>query len=174
VVVRPAGDAQAIVPALRNVIRQVHPEAALSLRSFDDLLADATARQRFQTQVLGGFAALALMLGIVGLYGVMSYMVASNQAAIGIRMALGAQRSDVFRSVAWRALALTGAGSAIGLAGCLAMRGILSTVVFGIGPSEPSVLAGAAVVMLAVGLAACFGPARRATRVDVAEVLRRE
>ena len=104
----------------------------------------------------------------------MSYMVTSNQTAIGIRMALGARPSDVFRSLAWRALALTGAGSAIGLAGCVAIRGVLSKVVFGVGPSEPKVLAGAAAAMLVVALVACWVPARRAMRVDPAEVLKGE
>jgi ABC-type antimicrobial peptide transport system permease subunit len=152
----------------------VHPEVAVTFRTFDDVLAEATARQRFQTQVLAGFAAMALVLGIVGLYGVMSYVVTSNRMAIGIRMALGARPNDVFRSIVWRALALTGAGCAIGLAGCVAMRGVLSKMVFGVGPGEPAVLAGAVVVMLGVALLACWAPARRAMRVDVVEVLRGE
>jgi putative ABC transport system permease protein len=174
VVVRSTGDANAIAPALRELIRQVHPEAAVTFRTFDDVLAEATARQRFQTQVLAGFAAMALLLGIVGLYGVMSYVVTSNRMAIGIRMALGARPNDVFRSIVWRALALTGAGCTIGLAGCVAMRGVLSKVVFGVGPGEPAVLAGAVVVMLGVALLTCWAPARRAMRVDVVEVLRGE
>src|SRR5207244_2543824 len=109
-----------------------------------------------------------------GLYGVMTYLVTSNRMGIGIRMALGARPRDVFQSVVWRALALAGAGSAIGLAGCVAIRGVLSKVVFGVGPSEPKVLGGAAVAMLGVALAAGWAPARRAMRVDPAEVLRGE
>jgi putative ABC transport system permease protein len=174
VVVRGKHEAKAMAPALRTVIRQVQPQAAVTFRTLDDVLAGATARQRFQTQVQSWFAVMALVLGMVGLYGVMSYLVASNQTAIGIRMALGARPSDVFRSLVWRALALAGAGSAISLAGCVAIRGVLSKVVFGVGPSEPKVLAGAAAAMLGIALAACWVPARRAMRVDPAEVLRGE
>lgn len=174
VVVRGKNDAKALAPALRTLIRQVHPQAAVTFRTVDDVLAGATARQRFQTQVMGWFAVMALVIGMVGLYGVMSYMITSNQTAIGIRMALGARPNDVFRSLVWRALVLAGAGSAIGLAGCVALRGVLSKVVFGVGPSEPSVLAGAAVAMLGVALAACWLPARRAMRVNPADVLRGE
>jgi putative ABC transport system permease protein len=174
VVVRSEMDANNIVPPLRKLIRQVHPGVAVTFRAMDDVLADATARQRFQMQVLTGFAMLALVLGIVGFYGVMSYTVASNRMAIGIRMALGARPVDVFRSVMWRGLVLTGAGSAIGLVGCLAFRSILSKVVFGVGPSEPTVLAGATLAMLGVALAASWAPASRAMRAAPAKVLRGE
>jgi putative ABC transport system permease protein len=173
-VVRTAGDPAALTPAIRRVIREVSPEAAAGFRTMNAVLADATARQRFQLQVLGAFAALALLLAAVGLYGVMSYTVASNRAAIGIRMALGARPSEVFRGVAARALSLTGLGAAIGLAGCFAVRGVLKKVLYDVGPSDPTVLAAAAAVMLAAALAAAWFPARRAMRVDPAIALREE
>jgi len=137
-------------------------------------MADATARQRFQMQVLAAFAVLALILAAVGLYGVLAYSVTSNRGAIGIRMALGAQPPQLFRMVAVRALWLTSAGAAIGLAACLMLRGVLAKVVFGVGPSDPRVLAAAVSVMVAVALSACWFPARRAMHVDPVRALREE
>jgi putative ABC transport system permease protein len=173
-VLRSSIDPKSIIPALRKIVREVSPEAAIGFRPMEDLLAEATARQRFQMQVLGAFAALALILAAVGLYGVISYTVTSNRTAIGVRMALGAQPTQVFRMIAWQAVGLTSAGAAIGICGCLALRGVLRLVVFGIGPSEPGVLIGAAVVMIAVSLMACWFPARSAMRVDPAIALREE
>jgi len=173
-IVRTAADPKSLIPAIRTAIHDTNPEAAATFRLMDDILADATARQRFQMQVLGGFAVLALILAAVGLYVVLSYAVTSNRASIGIRMALGAQPGEVFRLMVRHALWLASAGAGIGMAGCLAVRRVLASVVFGVGPSEPSVLASAAAVMLAVSLAACWFPARRAMRVDPATVLREE
>jgi putative ABC transport system permease protein len=173
-VVRSSVDPKSIIPALRKIIREVSPEAAIGFRPMEDLVAEATARQRFQMQVLGAFAALALILAAVGLYGVISYTVTSSRTAIGVRMALGAQPAQVFRMIAWRAVGLTSAGAAIGILGCLALRGALRLVVFGIGPSEPGVLIGAAAVMIVVSLMACWFPARSAMRVDPAIALREE
>jgi putative ABC transport system permease protein len=173
-VVRAAVDPKSLIPAMRRAIHDTNPEAAATFRLMDDVLADTTARQRFQMQVLGAFAALALILAAVGLYGVLSYAVTSNRATIGIRMALGAQPGEVFRLTARRALWLASAGAGVGMVGCLAVRRVLASMVFGIGPSEPAVLGSAAAVMVAVSLAACWFPARRAMRVDPATVLREE
>ena len=141
--VRSAVDLGSLAPAVRRIVRDGNPEAAATFRTMDDVMADATARQRFQMQVLAAFAVLALVLAAVGLYGVLAYGVTSNRAAIGIRMALGAQPPQLFRMVAWRALWLTSAGAAIGLAACLMLRSVLAKVVFGVGPSDPRVLAAA-------------------------------
>ncbi|WP_321470585.1 ABC transporter permease [uncultured Paludibaculum sp.] len=172
--VRSKGDPRRLAPALRTVIREVNPEAGVNFRTMDDVLADATSRQRFQLQVLGAFAALALILAAVGLYGVLSYTVTSNRAAIGVRIALGARPVEIFRMVARRALSMTVTGAAIGLACCLTVRGILQKVVFGIGPSDPAMLAAATAVMVGVALAACWFPARRAMLTDPAVSLREE
>jgi len=173
-VLRAAVDPKSLIPAVRRAIHDTNPEAAATFRLMDDVLADATARQRFQMQVLGAFAALALILAAVGLYGVLSYTVTSNRSSIGIRIALGAQPGEVFRLMTRRALWLASAGAGIGIIGCLAVRRVLASVVFGVGPSEPAVLASAAAAMVAVSLAACWFPARRAMRVDPATVLREE
>jgi ABC-type antimicrobial peptide transport system permease subunit len=138
------------------------------------ILAKSLAQQRFQMQVLGGFAVLALLLAAVGLYGVLSYMVNGSRAEIGVRMALGAPPIAVFRLVALRALALVCAGAALGLGAFLTLRRLLAAVLFGIGPSDPLTLAGAVAILLAVALAAALLPVRRAMQVDPVTALRNE
>jgi ABC-type antimicrobial peptide transport system permease subunit len=174
VVVRWRGEARKLTSSVRGVVREVHPDAAITTRTLEDVLAGATAGRRFETQVLTGFAAASLMLAILGLYGVISYTVASTQASIGIRMALGARPMDVFRSTVGRALGLTAIGAAIGILGCLGLRRLLSRFVFGIDASDPLVLAGSAVAMLVVAFAASVFPARRAMQVDAALAMRSE
>jgi len=173
-VVRTVLQPASAVSAVRAAIRAVNPESAPSARTMDSVLAASLSKQRFQMEVLGGFAVLALLLAAVGLYGVLSHMVTANRAQIGIRLALGAPRSLVFRMVAGRALTLAGLGVAAGALGCMALRRVLAAVVFGIGPNDPATLAGAIAVLLAATLAAAWIPARRAARVDPMVALREE
>jgi predicted permease len=173
-VLRTRQDPMSLVPEVREKLRAADREAAVRFETMDQVLAASVARQRFQMQVLAGFAALALALAAIGLYGVLSYMVTSNRAEIGIRMALGAQPRSVFQMVTGRALRLATTGAAIGLAGCLAVRSVLAKVIFGIGPSDPATLAAAVAVLLAVALAASWFPARRAMRVDPVSALRED
>ena len=140
----------------------------------ESMLADSLAKQRFQMEILGAFAALALLLAAVGLYGVLSHMVTANQSQIGIRLALGAPRGLIFRMVAGRAVKLAGMGVAAGIVGCMGLRRVLAAMVYGIGPTDPGTLAAAIAVLLAAALAAAWIPARRATRVDAIAVLREE
>lgn len=160
--------------AVRTAIRGVNPEAVPNTRTMDSVLSAALSKQRFQMEILGGFAALALLLASVGLYGVLSYMVTANRSQIGIRLALGAPRTLVFRMVAGRALWLAGIGVVVGGVGCLALRSVLASLVFGIGPNDPLTLGGAILVLLASALAAAWIPAHRATRVDPMTALREE
>ena len=173
-VVRSATAPPALAPAVRAALREVHPEAAASFRTLDEVMAAATSRQRFQMQVLAAFAILALILAAVGLYGVLAYAVASNRGAIGIRLALGAEPAAIFRMIAGRALALTAGGVIVGLAGCLALGAVVRTVLFGVGPADPRVLSTAVAVMFVTALAACWFPARRAMRIDPIAALREE
>lgn len=172
--IRSAVDPRSLIPSIRRIVRAVNPEVAARFRTMDDVLADATSRQRFQMQVLATFAALALILSVVGLYGVLSYTVTSNRAQIGIRMALGAQPAGVFRMVTLRGLTLAGIGAAAGVVGCLAVRSLLKSLVFGVGPSDPLTIASAVALMLVVAVVACCFPARRAMRVDPMLALREE
>jgi predicted permease len=160
--------------AVRAAVGAVDREIAVDVKTMDAQLADAVARQRFQMQVLGGFAALALLLAAVGLYGVLSYLVTAGRAEIGIRMALGAQPASVFRMIAGRALRWSALGAALGLAGCLAMRHIVASLLFGVGPSDPVTLAIATIALLTVAVAASAFPALRAMRIDPVSSLREE
>jgi putative ABC transport system permease protein len=169
-----AKDPSTIVAAVRDRIHAADPEAAIRFESMNDVLRRSVARERFQMQVLGGFAALALLLAAVGLYGVLSYMVTSNRGAIAIRMALGATPRSIFRMVTARALRLAGFGAAIGLVGCFAVQKLLSGLLFGIGPTDPTTLGGATAVLLIVSLAASWFPARKATRVEPVSALHEE
>jgi putative ABC transport system permease protein len=173
-VVRAATDPAAVAGAVRAAIHAVNPDAAPSTRTMDSVLAGSLSKQRFQMEILGGFAVLALLLAAIGLYGVLSHIVTANRAEIGIRLALGAPRTLVFRMIAGRALGLAGTGIVIGILGCIAVRRVLSTLVFGIGPTDPATLAAAAAVLLAVALAAAWFPAYRAARVDPMNALRDE
>ncbi len=173
-VVRTAGDPAAMAGTIRAAIRAVNPEAAPRTRTMEEALAASLARQRFQLQILAGFAILALLLAAVGLYGVLSHMVTADRPQIGIRLALGASRAAVFRMVAVRALNLAALGIGIGLLGCVALRKVMAAAVFGIGPADPVTLGAAAGVLVLTALAAAWVPAWRATRVDPMAALREE
>jgi putative ABC transport system permease protein len=163
-----------LASAVRAAVGSVDHEIAVDIKTMDEQMAEAVARQRFQMQVLGGFAALAMLLAAVGLYGVLSYLVAASRGEIGIRMALGAQPASVFRMVTGRALRWSALGAGMGLAGCVAMRRIVASLLFGVGPSDPVTLAGATIALLAVAIAASAFPALRAMRIDPVSALREE
>jgi len=120
------------------------------------------------------FAALALTLAAVGLYGVLAYVVSQRTTEIGVRMALGATTSEVFRLVIGEGLRLTAVGLLFGVAGSIAVGRLLTTMLFGVGPADPRVFAGTAAVLVAAAALACVIPARRATRVDPMVALRAE
>jgi len=173
-VLRTQVDPASVAGAVRNAVRAVNPESVPTPRTMETVLADSVARQRFQMQILGTFAVLALLLAAVGLYGVLSYMVTTNRGEIGIRLALGAPQSAVFRMITGRALALACVGAVLGSIGCLAMRRLLVSMLFGIGPNDPATIAGAVMVLLTVAVAAAWFPARRAMRTDPMVALREE
>jgi predicted permease len=173
-VVRTAAEPSSLAGAVRATIHAVNPDAAPALRTMDSVLAASLSKQRFQMQILGTFAVLALLLAAVGLYGVLSHMVTANRAEIGIRLALGAPRSLVFRMIAGRAMALAAMGVIAGAFGCVTLRTVLAALLFGIGPNDPATIAGASAVLLMVALAAAWIPARRAMRVDPMAALREE
>jgi predicted permease len=173
--VRTAGDPLALAAAAREAIWQVDRDQPISeIATLRELVARDLARPRFLTLLLGLFGALALGLAAVGLYGVIAYAVGRRTHEIGIRMALGAAPHRVLVGVLGRALALTGAGLALGLLGALATTRLLSGLLFGVAPTDPATLVAVALVLSATALAASLQPARRATRVDPLAALREE
>jgi ABC-type antimicrobial peptide transport system permease subunit len=164
-----------LAPSMRAVLHQVDKDQpAQSILAMQDVVYRVTAEPRFQARLLGSFAALALLLATVGIYGVLAYNVAQRTHEIGIHMALGAQSSDVLRMVLRRTLFLTGAGVVIGIAGALAVTRVLAKFLFGVTPTDPLTFAAVALTLVAAALLAGFVPARRATRVDPMVALRHE
>ena len=139
-----------------------------------DLLATSLAPRRFNMIVLGTFAAVALLLAVIGIYGVMASLVTQRTREIGIRMALGAGRSHVVSLVVGHAAVLAGIGVAIGLAAALALSRLMRGLVFGIGATDPVTFVATGLLLTAVALAASYAPARRAMRVDPVVALKNE
>jgi putative ABC transport system permease protein len=175
VLVRASGDPLALVSAARGELQKLDPELPMAaLATMDQLLADSLARSRFTMLLLGIFAAVALLLAAVGIYGLIAYSVTQRTQELGIRIALGAQRRDVLRLVLVQGTRLTLLGLALGVLAALALSRLLATLLFGVTATDPLTFAGVAALLAFVALLACFLPARRATRVDPLVALRYE
>jgi putative ABC transport system permease protein len=174
-VVRTAGTPSDMAAAVKHRVWSIDRNLPISdVLAMDRVVADATAPPRFEMMLLGIFAVVALVLAAVGIYGVISYSVSRRTREIGIRIALGAGRTDVLRMVARQAIAQALAGAAIGLAGALLISGLMTRMLYGVQPTDPITFGGVVVVLaLAAMLAACI-PARRATRIEPVVALRNE
>ena len=160
-------DAAALVPALRNAVREIDPRIAVyDVRTFEEAISRSLWRQRLQGNVLGIFAALALVLACVGLYGVISYAVAQRTRELGVRIALGARRSTVLMLVFGQSGRLVFAGVVVGLIGALYGVRVLESLLYGVKATDPMTFALVPGLLAAVALLAAVIPARRATRVD--------
>jgi len=136
---------------------------------------DATLGQRRLTMwLLGVFAGVALLLAVIGIYGVIAYSVAQRTQEVGIRMALGAQRGDILWLVVGQGLVLTLAGVGLGMIGALALTGVMKGLLFGVSATDPGTFVGVALLFVAVALLASYLPARRAARIDPMTALRVE
>ncbi|HEY3204830.1 MAG TPA: FtsX-like permease family protein, partial [Thermoanaerobaculia bacterium] len=173
--IRSEGDPAQIVPAVRREVREIDPgQPVEEVRSLRGVVDESAALVRIGASTLSVTGLLALLLSAVGIFGVVSYTSARSTRDIGIRMALGARPSDVLRSVMAGAARLSLLGTGIGLAGAVVLTRLLSTALFGIAPGDPYIFGAVVVLLLATAAAACYFPARRATKVDPAEALRAE
>jgi predicted permease len=174
-VVRTAGDPAAIVPGVRRIVWSHEPNAPISdVSTMADVVATATATPRFYLVLLGVFSAIALILAAVGIYAVISYSVARRTNEIGIRMALGAAPRDVLRLVVGQGMIVGVGGALAGLAGALALTRAMSSMLYGVGSDDPATFLAVLALLGTVSVVAAYWPARRATRIDPLEALRRE
>jgi predicted permease len=173
--VRTTGDPDALAGAIRAAVRELDPDLPIqSYRTMEAHVGESVARPRFYTVLLGAFAAIALLLASVGIYGVLSYLVAQRTRELGIRVALGASSREVLALVLRRGLALTGAGVVAGLLAALAATRLLAGLLFGVEATDPLTFVVVATTLLAVAAMACWVPARRAARVDPVVALKAE
>ena len=175
VVLKMAGDPAAIASAARAAMRDVDPEIpAYDMRTMDERLARSRSLRAAYSWMLGVFAVMALVLALAGSYGVTSYLVSQRTRELGIRVALGAKRSDISRTVLKGSLAVVSIGVIIGIAGAIGAGRFLASLLFGVPPYDASILAIAAIALAATGFLANWLPARRASRVDPMVSLRSE
>ena len=175
IVLRTRSDPALLVPAVRRALHAVHPKIPLyRIRRMDDVVLDSTWQLRYSMLLLSGLATLSLLLAVIGVYGVLSYAVTDRTREIGVRMSLGARRSDVVGLVVRRGLGLVALGIASGAAAAAVMTRFLSALLFGISPLDPSTFALVAFVLVVSGWLACYLPALRASRVNPAAALRHE
>ncbi|HEU4630001.1 MAG TPA: ABC transporter permease [Gemmatimonadaceae bacterium] len=174
-VVRTAGPPTAVAGAVRNVIRTLDATVPVrNVRTLDAVLAESVAPARWSTTLLGVFAGVALVMAALGVFGVLSFVVAQRTRELGIRMALGAAPSAVRRTVVRQGLRLVVAGLALGLAGAFALTRLMGSLLYGVAPTDPATYAGVAAVLVGTAAVASWLPARRATRVDPIIALRAE
>ena len=173
VVARGAGDAAPLADGIRRIVRAADRSVAVSdVRTMDDVIAGSMQRARFTVALVGAFAVAALLLGAIGIYGVMSYLVGLRQQEMGIRLALGAAPSRVLALVVGRGALLAAAGAAAGIVIAWLGSGALSALLFGVSPRDPATFAVVPLLFVAIAATASLLPAFRATRVDPATTLR--
>jgi putative ABC transport system permease protein len=175
VVLKAAGDPNQLIAAVRQQVKAIDPDQPIyAIRTMDEIRAESVAPERLNLTLLSLFAGIALVLAIVGIYGVMSYSVTQRTHEIGIRMAIGAQPRDVFRLVIGQGMMLALIGVGLGLIGAFGLTRLMATMLFGVEPTDPATFAAIAVLLTGVALVACYVPGRRATKVDPVVSLRYE
>lgn len=175
VIVKGSGDPNQLVAAIRQQVRQIDPDQPIyAVRTMDEIRSESVAGERLNLTLLSLFAAIALVLAIVGIYGVMSYSVTQRTHEIGIRMAIGAQPSDVFKMIIGQGMVLAVIGVVFGLVGAFGLTRLMASMLYGIEPTDPLTFASIALLLTGVALVACYVPGRRATKVDPVVSLRYE
>ena len=174
-VVRTSGDPMSLVSGVREVIRSVDPDQPISnIATMEDLLTRETGSRRLGMILLSAYAGLALLLASLGIYGVLSYLVVQQMPELGVRLALGALPRDILGLVLKKGAVLVLSGVAIGAIAAFAMTRLMASLLFGVSATDPAIFLGISLLLTGVALAACFVPARRATKVDPMVALRYE
>jgi putative ABC transport system permease protein len=175
VALRTTGDPASVGPEIRAIVKSIDSKIAVQdVQPLDAIVSEMTAQRRLNTILLGGFAVVATLLAIVGLYGVMAYSVQQRTRELGVRLALGATGSNVMRLVLREGLQLVAIGLVLGLAGALASSSLLAKILYHVQPTDPATLTSIALMTLVVSAIACAVPALRAWRVDPVTALRAE
>jgi len=170
--VRTTGDPSAVTSSIRRIVHDVRPDVAVRARTIDRVVASSVGDQRFTLFIIVAFAGAALVLATLGVYGIVSYLVTQRTREIGVRVALGAQRSDVLGLVVGEGLRLSLVGIAIGIVLSLALTRAMAALVFGVSTTDPITLGAVTVLLMLVAVVAAYVPGRRATRLDPLDVLR--
>jgi ABC-type antimicrobial peptide transport system permease subunit len=166
-IARSSGDPLALIDAMRNVVREVDPDLPVTdFVTLDQLSAEVTAQPRFLAAVMAGFAVLASLLAVLGVYGVLAHAVRSRTREIGLRCALGASRSEVMRQVFMEGMAPAVGGLAVGLAGAALLSRYLESLLFSVRPLDAATFGFGVAILAASAAVACIGPAVWAARVD--------
>ena len=175
VIVKGSADPNQLVGAIRQQVKQIDPDQPIySIRTMDEIRSESVAGERLNLTLLSLFAGIALVLAIVGIYGVMSYSVTQRTHEIGIRMAIGAQQRDVFKMIIGQGMLLAVIGVVLGLIGAFGLTRLMASMLFGVEPTDPLTFASIALLLMGVALSACYVPGRRATKVDPVVSLRYE
>jgi putative ABC transport system permease protein len=174
-VIRTSAEPAAVAPFVRERVRSVDKELPIgAVQTMDRVVWASVGRPRFNALLLGVSGVIALLLAVIGVYGVIAYSVQRRTHEIGIRRALGAQTRDVLRLVLGQALSLVLTGIVVGLIGAIALTRLLTTLLYGVAPTDPATFLSVAALLTGVALLACYVPSRRATRVDPTDALRAE
>ena len=175
IVVRTAGDPLTVLPAVRRIVREADSTVPLSnARTMEVIVSEAMASTSFTMTLLGIAAMVALLLGAIGLFGVISYVVSQRTREIGVRVALGARGEDVQRMIVRQGVGVLIGGVVLGLAGAFGLTRLMGAILYEVSATDPRTFAGAPVLLVLVSLLASWLPARRATKVDPVEALRAE
>ena len=175
VILKGNSDPNQLSASARNQVQLLDRDQPIyNIRTMDEIRGESVAPQRLNLTLLSIFAAIAFVLAIVGIYGVMSYAVTQRTHEIGIRMAIGAQPRDVFIMILGQGMLLTITGLVAGLVGAFGLTRLMATMLFGVKPNDPLTFAAVSTLLVAVALIACYIPGKRATRVDPVNSLRYE
>jgi len=167
-------DTRSVTSAARGILQDLNPELPTRFRTFSQVYSASLGSRRFNLILIGFFGITALLLATAGVFGVMAYSVSRRTPEIGVRVALGADRSDILRMILRQGLLTIFVGVAIGIAGALALTRTVESLLFGVTPTDPLTFAGVTLLLVGAALLACYIPARRATRVDPVIALRYE